>query len=95
LLDTLPVCRDFKQGHCERANCRYVHLLEEYVEVSEGKVTVCRDFAKGKCSRLMCKYYHVPVSPGSALMYRLLTDAPSQASTLLMPFPNSTQSVNG
>lgn len=28
LLDTLPVCRDFKQGHCERQNCRYVHLLE-------------------------------------------------------------------
>lgn len=28
LLDNLPVCRDFKQGHCDRAACRYVHLME-------------------------------------------------------------------
>uniref|UniRef100_A0A915JLY3 C3H1-type domain-containing protein n=1 Tax=Romanomermis culicivorax TaxID=13658 RepID=A0A915JLY3_ROMCU len=61
LLDTLPVCRDFKQGHCDRPSCRYVHLYEEYVEVSDGKVTVCRDFAKGKCVRSTCKYYHIPL----------------------------------
>jgi hypothetical protein len=62
------VCRDFKQGHCERPSCRYVHLLEDFVEVHDGKVTVCRDFAKGKCSRVMCKYYHVPVLPGSNML---------------------------
>jgi hypothetical protein len=72
LLDTLPVCRDFKQGHCERQNCRYVHLLEDYVEVHEGKVTVCRDFAKGKCTRVMCKYYHVPLGQASAPAASLL-----------------------
>jgi hypothetical protein len=36
-------------------------LLEDYVDVSEGKVTVCRDFAKGKCTRVLCKYYHIPI----------------------------------
>ncbi|KAH8041309.1 hypothetical protein HPB51_014590 [Rhipicephalus microplus] len=54
LLDTLPVCRDFKSGQCKRPQCRYVHLVEE------GKVTVCRDAAKGRCARPLCKYYHVP-----------------------------------
>ena len=28
LLDTLPVCRDFKYGECKRAACKYVHLLD-------------------------------------------------------------------
>ncbi|XP_075724542.1 uncharacterized protein LOC119164409 [Rhipicephalus microplus] len=60
LLDTLPVCRDFKSGQCKRPQCRYVHLVEEFVEVVEGKVTVCRDAAKGRCARPLCKYYHVP-----------------------------------
>ncbi|KAG0422306.1 hypothetical protein HPB47_001852, partial [Ixodes persulcatus] len=61
LLDTLPVCRDFKSGQCKRPQCRYVHLVEECVEVVEGKVTVCRDAAKGRCARPLCKYYHVPL----------------------------------
>ena len=63
LLDTLPVCRDFKAGQCKRPQCKYVHLVEEYVEVSEGKVTVCRDAVKGKCARPLCKYYHLPILP--------------------------------
>ncbi|GFS45674.1 uncharacterized protein TNIN_307331 [Trichonephila inaurata madagascariensis] len=61
LLDTLPLCRDFKSGLCKRPQCRYVHLLEDYVEVLDGKVTVCRDAVKGKCSRPLCKYYHIPL----------------------------------
>lgn len=28
LLDTLPVCRDFKYGECKRAACKYIHLLD-------------------------------------------------------------------
>ena len=28
LLDTLPVCRDFKYGECKRADCKYIHLLD-------------------------------------------------------------------
>ncbi|ELT96336.1 hypothetical protein CAPTEDRAFT_95909, partial [Capitella teleta] len=63
LLDTLPVCRDFKAGQCTRPQCKYVHLVEEYVDVSDGRVTVCRDAVKGKCARPMCKYYHLPIIP--------------------------------
>ncbi|KAG1655633.1 Protein muscleblind [Nymphon striatum] len=63
LRDTLPVCRDFKSGQCKRPQCRYVHLIEDYVEVTDGKVTVCRDAVKGKCTRPLCKYYHIPVLP--------------------------------
>ncbi|XP_078693487.1 muscleblind-like protein 1 isoform X6 [Branchiostoma floridae x Branchiostoma belcheri] len=58
--DQLPVCRDFKAGNCKRPNCRYVHLVEDHVEVVDGKVTVCRDALKLKCARPMCKYYHLP-----------------------------------
>ncbi|KAJ8310656.1 hypothetical protein KUTeg_012521 [Tegillarca granosa] len=61
LLDTLPACRDFKLGLCNRPNCKYVHVLEDYVEVMDGRVTVCRDSVRGKCSRPMCKYYHIPI----------------------------------
>ncbi|KAL1230773.1 Muscleblind-like protein [Trichinella spiralis] len=62
LLDTLPVCRDFKLGRCSRSTCRYVHLNEDYVEVSDDyKVFVCRDFAKGRCCRVQCKFYHPPI----------------------------------
>ncbi|CAH1244413.1 MBNL2 [Branchiostoma lanceolatum] len=57
--DQLPVCRDFKAGNCKRPNCRYVHLVEDHVEVVDGKVTVCRDALKMKCARPMCKYYHL------------------------------------
>jgi len=28
LLDTLPVCKDFKLGLCQRPTCKYVHLIE-------------------------------------------------------------------
>lgn len=28
LLDTLPVCRDFKYGECKRTSCKYIHLLD-------------------------------------------------------------------
>ncbi|ESP00251.1 hypothetical protein LOTGIDRAFT_141088 [Lottia gigantea] len=61
LLDTLPVCRDFKAGQCDRPQCKYVHVQEEHVEVMDGKVTVCRDSVRGKCQRPLCKYYHIPV----------------------------------
>ncbi|XP_071951224.1 muscleblind-like protein 1 isoform X2 [Antedon mediterranea] len=62
LSDTMPVCRDFKSGHCKRPNCKYAHVSEEYVEVVDGKVTMCRDAGKGKCIRPSCKYYHAPSS---------------------------------
>uniref|UniRef100_A0A5S6R471 Muscleblind-like protein n=1 Tax=Trichuris muris TaxID=70415 RepID=A0A5S6R471_TRIMR len=62
LLDTLPVCRDFKQGRCLRANCRYVHLNQDNVDVSEDfKVTVCRDFTKGRCVLPTCTQFHPPI----------------------------------
>ncbi|CAF5191956.1 unnamed protein product, partial [Rotaria magnacalcarata] len=28
LLDTLPICRDFKSRRCTRPQCKYVHLAE-------------------------------------------------------------------
>ncbi|CAH8464751.1 unnamed protein product [Schistosoma margrebowiei] len=53
LLETLPICRDFKAGKCRRnSECRYVHLVDENVEVNQGRVTVCRDAAKGRCTRI-------------------------------------------
>ncbi|XP_052217368.1 muscleblind-like protein 2a isoform X29 [Dreissena polymorpha] len=61
LLDNLPVCKDFKLGLCQRPTCKYVHIIEEYVEVNDGRVIVCRDAVRGKCSRPTCKYYHIPV----------------------------------
>ncbi|XP_077987304.1 muscleblind-like protein 1 isoform X4 [Glandiceps talaboti] len=60
LVETLPVCRDFKAGNCKRPNCRYVHLTEDYVEVIDGKVTLCRYAAQGRCTRPKCKFYHLP-----------------------------------
>nr|VZH92743.1 unnamed protein product [Spirometra erinaceieuropaei] len=67
LLESLPVCRDFKAGKCHRnADCRYVHLIDENVEVNQGRVTVCRDAAKGRCTRVPCKYYHIPLFAISA-----------------------------
>ncbi|VDL95613.1 unnamed protein product [Schistocephalus solidus] len=63
LLESLPVCRDFKAGKCHRnADCRYVHLID----VNQGRVTVCRDAAKGRCTRVPCKYYHIPLFAISA-----------------------------
>ncbi|KHJ43780.1 hypothetical protein D918_06303 [Trichuris suis] len=62
LLDTLPVCRDFRQGRCLRTSCRYVHLNQDNVDVSEDfKVTVCRDFTKGKCILPTCTQFHPPI----------------------------------
>ncbi|VDP67338.1 unnamed protein product [Echinostoma caproni] len=67
LLETLPICRDFKAGKCHRnGDCRYVHLVDENVEVNQGRVIVCRDAAKGRCTRVPCKYYHVPLHAISA-----------------------------
>ncbi|CAH8460701.1 unnamed protein product [Schistosoma intercalatum] len=67
LLETLPICRDFKAGKCRRnSECRYVHLVDENVEVNQGRVTVCRDAAKGRCTRIPCKYYHIPLFAISA-----------------------------
>ncbi|XP_071951234.1 uncharacterized protein [Antedon mediterranea] len=60
LSDTMPVCRDFKSGHCKRPNCKYAHVSEDYVEIIDGKVTMCRYAAQGRCARLKCKYYHPP-----------------------------------
>ncbi|XP_060588981.1 muscleblind-like protein 1 isoform X15 [Ruditapes philippinarum] len=62
LLDTLPVCKDFKLGLCQRPTCKFVHVIEDYVEVNDGRVIVCRDAVRGKCSRPTCKYYHIPVA---------------------------------
>ncbi|XP_059177554.1 muscleblind-like protein 1, partial [Physella acuta] len=62
LLDTLPVCQDFKSGQCSSPYCKQVHLSEDYVEVNNGQVTVCRDYAtRQTCKRSRCKYYHIPV----------------------------------
>nr|CAX73721.1 Muscleblind-like protein 3 [Schistosoma japonicum] len=67
LLETLPICRDFKAGKCRRnSDCRYVHLVDENVEVNQGRVIVCRDAAKGRCTRVPCKYYHIPLFAISA-----------------------------
>ncbi|KAK3875228.1 hypothetical protein Pcinc_019889 [Petrolisthes cinctipes] len=55
LLDTLQICRDFKYGQCVRPACKFVHLLEDHVEVTDMKVSVCRDAVKGRCGRGLCK----------------------------------------
>ncbi|KAK3104468.1 hypothetical protein FSP39_002639 [Pinctada imbricata] len=61
LLDTLPVCQDFRMGRCNKPMCKNVHIIQDYVEVMDGRVAVCRDAVRGKCTRPMCKYYHIPV----------------------------------
>ncbi|XP_071838552.1 uncharacterized protein [Apostichopus japonicus] len=66
--ETLPVCRDFKSGNCKRPNCKYAHVVEDKVEIVEGKVTLCRDAAKGKCMRTNCKYYHVPITATNGIL---------------------------
>lgn len=55
-------------GKCHRGNdCRYVHLTEGAVEVTNGRVTVCRDAVKGRCQRPgSCKYYHIPLFAAAA-----------------------------
>ncbi|VDK33921.1 unnamed protein product [Taenia asiatica] len=80
LLESLPICRDFKAGKCHRnTECRYVHLIDENVEVNQGRVTVCRDAAKGRCSRVPCKYYHIPLFAISASRSLALNSALSAA----------------
>ncbi|PVD18642.1 hypothetical protein C0Q70_21192 [Pomacea canaliculata] len=61
LLDTLPLCRDFRAGLCDRPTCKFVHVSED-VELTEvGRVVVCRDSVRNACKRASCKYYHIPV----------------------------------
>nr|CDS20166.1 muscleblind protein 2 [Echinococcus granulosus] len=80
LLESLPICRDFKAGKCHRnTECRYVHLIDENVEVNQGRVTVCRDAAKGRCTRIPCKYYHIPLLAISASRSLALNSALSAA----------------
>ncbi|VDM34392.1 unnamed protein product [Hydatigera taeniaeformis] len=80
LLESLPICRDFKAGKCHRnTECRYVHLIDENVEVNQGRVTVCRDAAKGRCTRIPCKYYHIPLIAISASRSLALNSALSAA----------------
>lgn len=38
LLDTLPVCKDFKLGLCQRPTCKYVHVIEGKQNSSLGLV---------------------------------------------------------
>jgi len=73
LLDTLPVCRDFKYGECKRAACKYVHLLDDHVEITDMRVTVCRDAVSGKCLRNACKFYHLPIVLPPATIASTLT----------------------
>jgi len=80
LLESLPICRDFKAGKCHRnTDCRYVHLIDENVEVNQGRVTVCRDSAKGRCTRVPCKYYHIPLFAISASRSLALNSALASA----------------
>ncbi|XP_070213233.1 LOW QUALITY PROTEIN: muscleblind-like protein 1 [Littorina saxatilis] len=61
LLDTLPLCRDFRAGLCDRPTCRMVHVLEDVETTEDGRVVVCRDSVRNACKRALCKYYHIPV----------------------------------
>ncbi|CAF0897896.1 unnamed protein product, partial [Didymodactylos carnosus] len=61
LLDTLPICRDFKSKRCTRPQCKYVHLSEEHVEVNNGFVTICKEAIVRNCSLADCKFYHITV----------------------------------
>ncbi|CAL8101904.1 unnamed protein product [Calicophoron daubneyi] len=80
LLETLPICRDFKAGKCHRnGDCRYVHLVDENVEINQGRVIVCRDAAKGRCTRVPCKYYHIPLFAISANRSMALNSALASA----------------
>ncbi|XP_071797943.1 muscleblind-like protein 1 isoform X12 [Asterias amurensis] len=84
--DTIPVCRDFKSGSCKRPNCRYAHVMEDQVEIVEGKVTMCRDAVKGKCARANCKYYHNASS--SASNTNASTTVAARATTLVASCSN-------
>ncbi|KAL3315298.1 hypothetical protein Ciccas_006067 [Cichlidogyrus casuarinus] len=88
LLESLPICRDFKAGKCHRlSECRYVHLVDDNVEVNQGRVTICRDAAKGRCSRTPCKYFHIP--PIAVTASRSLAIANNQtSSSFLSPQSN-------
>ncbi|CAF1288697.1 unnamed protein product [Rotaria magnacalcarata] len=56
LLDTLPICRDFKSRRCTRPQCKYVHLAEDFVEVTNGYVCICKQAIMGNCSKKECKF---------------------------------------
>jgi len=93
------VCRDFKYGQCVRPACKFVHLLEDHVEVTDMKVSVCRDAVKGKCSRGLCKYYHLPVvlppaplDPQSCNLVRLTQSTPRLTHALHNPQLSSSSS---
>ncbi|KAF2366931.1 Zinc finger CCCH-type [Trinorchestia longiramus] len=88
LLDTLPVCRGFRSsGHCGRASCKYLHFLEEHVEVNDLRVSVCRDSVNGRCMRKQCKYYHLP-----AVVLLTQTTPPSPPDTFVTSTSSSSVS---
>ncbi|CAM4946941.1 unnamed protein product [Rotaria socialis] len=42
-----------------RPQCKYVHLLEDFVEEKNGYISVCKEAILGNCSKNKCKFYHI------------------------------------
>jgi len=66
---TPPTCKDFMNGKCSRANCKYFHGPYGMASTTSGMGSVmaprgsvgtelCRDFAKGSCTRANCRFAH-------------------------------------
>jgi hypothetical protein len=39
-----------------RPQCKYVHLLKDFVEVKNGYVAICKEAILGNCSTNECKF---------------------------------------
>lgn len=50
----VEVCNDFRNGRCNRDNCKYFHPPEEWDHIdinSEDTVPICEDFSNNMCLR--------------------------------------------
>lgn len=57
----VPVCYDFVQGRCARANCRYLHDLRKLERPNRNveKRGICFDYLRGDCHRgALCRFTH-------------------------------------
>ena len=54
------VCKDFKNGKCHRASCKFSHDV--------SNLQLCGDFQKGRCIRDNCRYVHVKEPPKPKLL---------------------------
>ncbi|CAD7960355.1 unnamed protein product [Amoebophrya sp. A25] len=58
---TLPICRQFERGECDKAACKWAHVeMYDNVRRIRGEVQVCGDFLRNACNRIDCKFFHAP-----------------------------------